>query len=77
MAAIQQCLSASLIDEMHLAISPVLLGAGERLFAGVDMVRLGCECSEHVSTPSALHVVLRKKRPGRPNQAPQQNRGRI
>jgi dihydrofolate reductase len=60
-ATIQQCLSAALIDEMHLAISPVLLGAGERLFAGVDMVRLGYECAEHVSTPNALHIVFRKK----------------
>ena len=60
-AAVQQCVSAGLIDEMHLAISPVLLGAGERLFAGVDMVRLGYERAEHVSTPSAMHVVFRKK----------------
>jgi dihydrofolate reductase len=62
-ATIQQCLSAGLIDEMHVAISPVLLGAGERLFAGVDMVRLGYECVEHASTPSAMHVVFRKKLP--------------
>ena len=62
-ATIQQCLSAGLIDEMHVAISPVLLGSGERLFAGVDMVRLGYECAEHVSTSSALHVVFRRKLP--------------
>jgi hypothetical protein len=44
-----------------LAISPVLLGSGERLFAGVDMVALGYECVEQVGTPNATHVVIRKK----------------
>ena len=46
---------------MHLAVSPVLLGSGERLFAGVDLAALGYECTEHVGTPNATHVVLRKK----------------
>lgn len=59
-ATIQQCLRAGLIDEMHLAIAPVLLGTGERLFAQVDMVALGYECAEHVATPSVTHVVFRK-----------------
>jgi dihydrofolate reductase len=60
-ATIQQCLRAGLIDDCHLAISPVLLGSGERLFAGVDMVALGYECVEQVGTPNATHVVIRKK----------------
>jgi dihydrofolate reductase len=60
-ATIQQYLCARLIDEMHLAIAPVLLGSGERLFDGVDLVQLGYECAEHVGTPSATHVVIRKK----------------
>jgi dihydrofolate reductase len=60
-ATIQQCLRARLIDECHLAISPVLLGSGERLFADLDMVALGYECVEQVSTPNATHVVIRKK----------------
>ncbi len=60
-ATIQQFLLARLIDEMHLAFSPVLLGSGERLFAGVDLVALGYECVEHVGTPNAMHVVIRKK----------------
>jgi dihydrofolate reductase len=60
-ATIQQYFRERLIDEMHLAISPVLLGSGERLFAAVDMVALGYECAEHVATPNATHVVLRKK----------------
>jgi dihydrofolate reductase len=57
-ATIQQYLRAGLIDEMHLAISPVLLGSGEHLFAGLDAARLGYRCTEHVPTPNATHVVL-------------------
>jgi len=59
-ATIREYLRARLIDEMHLAISPALLGAGEHLFAGLDVAKLGYECSEHVPTPSATHVVLTK-----------------
>ena len=59
-ATIQQYLKARLVDELHLAISPVLLGSGERLFGDVDMVGLGYRCTEHVSTPAATHVVLRR-----------------
>jgi dihydrofolate reductase len=61
-ATIQQYLRAGLIDEMHLAISPVVLGSGEHLFAGMDALRLGYECTEHVPTPSTTHVVLAKRR---------------
>ena len=57
-ATIRQYLRAGLIDEMHLAISPVLLGAGEHLFAGIDVRALGYRVSEHVQTPGATHVVL-------------------
>ncbi|HWZ60189.1 MAG TPA: dihydrofolate reductase family protein [Gemmatimonadaceae bacterium] len=57
-ATIQQYLRAGLIDEMHLAIAPVLLGSGEHLFAGVDASTLGYRCTEHVPTPNATHVVL-------------------
>jgi dihydrofolate reductase len=60
-ATIQQFLQDRQIDEMHLAIAPVLLGSGDRLFDGVDLVKLGYECAEHVGTPSATHVVIRKK----------------
>jgi len=59
-ATISQYLRAALIDEMHLAISPTLLGSGEQLFSGIDTVALGFECVEHVSTPNATHVVLRR-----------------
>jgi dihydrofolate reductase len=58
-AAIRQYLCAGLIDEMHLAISPILLGSGENLLAGIDAPKLGYRCTEHVPTPSTTHVVLR------------------
>jgi dihydrofolate reductase len=59
-ATVREFLQAGLVDEMHLAISPVLLGAGESLFAGLDLNAMGFRCTEHVPTPSATHVVLRK-----------------
>ena len=59
-ATIQQYLRAGLVDEMHLAIAPVLLGSGERLFAGLNTVELGYRCLRHVATPGVTHVVLGK-----------------
>jgi dihydrofolate reductase len=58
---IRQYLRERLIDEMHIAVSPVLLGSGERLFEGVDLVNLGYQPTEHVATPAATHVVIRRK----------------
>jgi dihydrofolate reductase len=58
---IQQYLRAGLIDELHLAISPVLLGGGERLFEGVDMRASGYKCTQFVGSEKATHVVLRRK----------------
>jgi dihydrofolate reductase len=58
---IQQYLRERLVDEMHIAISPVLLGAGERLFEGVNLPALGYACTQHVSTPLATHVVLTRQ----------------
>ena len=60
-ATIRQYLSAGLIDEMHLAISPVLLGSGEHLLAGIDVAKLGYRCTEYVATENAMHVVLTKR----------------
>jgi dihydrofolate reductase len=60
-ATIQQYLRARLIDEMHLAIAPALLGSGEQLFAGLDAVALGYFCSEHIPTAKATHIVLTRK----------------
>jgi dihydrofolate reductase len=59
-ATIRQYLRAGLVDEIHLAIAPVLLGRGEQLFAGIDSVSLGYKCTEHVATSQATHVVLTK-----------------
>jgi dihydrofolate reductase len=60
-ATIRQYLGAGLIDELHLAISPVLLGSGEPLFAGIDLPALGYEVTQHVPTEAATHVVLTRK----------------
>lgn len=57
---IRQYLRAGLIDEMHLAIAPVLLGSGENLLSGIDMRSLGYRCVEHEPTQHATHVVLKK-----------------
>lgn len=59
-ATIRQYLQAGMVDEMHLAISPVILGRGESLLAGIDLSELGFKCVEHVSSPAAMHVVLSK-----------------
>lgn len=59
-ATIQQYLQVGLVDEMHLAIAPVVLGAGENLFSGVNLPKLGYRCTEHVATPKATHVIIRK-----------------
>jgi dihydrofolate reductase len=55
---IQQYLREGLIDEMHIAVVPVLLGKGERLFEGVDMRALGYGCVEYKASDNATHVVL-------------------
>jgi len=60
-STIRQYLAARLIDEMHVAIAPVLLGSGEHLFAGMDLTALGYTCAEHVPSPNATHVVFRKR----------------
>jgi len=61
-ATIRQYLRAALIDEMHLVISPVLLGSGEHLFDGIDMRALGYECVQHLAgARAAAHVILRKR----------------
>lgn len=55
---IRQYLRANLIDSMHLALSPAILGNGEALFEGIDLRKLGFSVSEHQSTDMATHVVL-------------------
>ncbi|HKB58686.1 MAG TPA: dihydrofolate reductase family protein [Gallionellaceae bacterium] len=60
-SVIQQYLQARLIDELHIALSPVLLGSGEHLFGGLNMAELGYRCTEHVATEMATHFVLRRE----------------
>ncbi|HZP58153.1 MAG TPA: dihydrofolate reductase family protein [Dehalococcoidia bacterium] len=60
-ATIRQYLRERLIDEMHLAVAPVLLGSGEHLLAGIDLPSLGYELAEHVATENATHIVIAKR----------------
>jgi dihydrofolate reductase len=60
-STIRQYLRAGLIDEMRLAISPVLLGRGERLLDGIDLPQLGYQCSNQISSENAAHVVISKQ----------------
>ena len=60
-ATIRQYLQAGLIDELHLAVRPLLMGSGEALWQGIDLHALGYECAKHVAGERALHVFLRKR----------------
>ena len=60
-ATIRQYLRAGLVDELHLAIRPVLLGSGEHLLHDIDMHALGYECAKLVTGERATHVFLRKR----------------
>jgi dihydrofolate reductase len=59
-STIRQYLQAGLIDEVHLAISPVVLGCGEAMFAGIDLPALGFSVAERTATNAATHIVLKK-----------------
>ncbi len=61
---IRQFLEAGLIDEMHLAVVPVLLGRGEPLLAGLDLPALGYRCVSHVASPNVMHVTIAKTAAG-------------
>ena len=60
-ATIREFLAAGLVDEMHIAVSPVVLGEGEPLFRGLDLPRLGYQVTEHVPTDAAMHVVFSRR----------------
>ena len=60
-STVRQYLRAGLIDELHLAIAPVLLGSGEHLLDGIDLRSLGYECVKSVAGERATHVFLRKR----------------
>jgi dihydrofolate reductase len=60
-SSVRQYLAAGLIDELHLAVRPVLLGAGEALFQGLDLPALGYEIAESIAGERATHVFLRRR----------------
>ena len=55
---VRQYLRAGLIDELHFALSPVVLGQGEAMFAGIDLPARGFRVTEHQATEHATHIVL-------------------
>ncbi len=61
-ATLRQYLSARLVDEMHLAVSPVLLGRGESLFAGLDLPALDYACESVVASKAATHLAIARRR---------------
>ena len=60
-STVRQYLQAGLIDEMHLALSPVFMGAGEPLWQGLDMKALGYECAEVIPGERATHLIVRRR----------------
>ena len=60
-STIRQYLRAALIDELHLAMRPVLLGSGEHLLNDIDTRALGYECMKYVAGERATHVFLRRR----------------
>ena len=60
-STVRQYLQAGLVDEMHLAVRPVLLGRGEHLLTGMDLRALGYECAESIAGERAMHVFIRRR----------------
>jgi dihydrofolate reductase len=58
---IREYLQAGLIDELHLTISPVLLGSGEHLLGGLNLAALGYRAVEHAASDATMHVVLARR----------------
>jgi dihydrofolate reductase len=57
-STIRQCIEAKLLDEIHIAVTPILLGSGEHLFGGLDLPALGYRCTSAVSGPRAVHYTI-------------------
>jgi len=57
---IRQYLNAKLIDELHLVVSPVILGSGENLFTNLDLTSLGYKCVKNISSEKAMHLFINK-----------------
>ncbi len=60
-ATVRQFLEAGLIDAMHLAFAPVMMGRGEALFAGLDLAGMGFVVTERVASEHATHIVLERR----------------
>lgn len=60
-ATVRQYLEARLIDELHLAVAPVLLGKGEHLLGGLDLPSLGYACTGHAAGEHAAYVTIEKR----------------
>lgn len=60
-ATIREFLNAGLIDELHLALRPILLGEGENLFQGINLSSLGYECKKSVPGERAIHIFIGKR----------------
>jgi dihydrofolate reductase len=60
-STVRQYLRAGLVDEMHLAVRPVLLGSGEHLLQDLDLHALGYACAECIAGERATHVIVRKR----------------
>jgi dihydrofolate reductase len=58
---VRQYLRAALIDELHLAVRPILMGSGEHLWRDLDAVALGYECARYVAGERAIHIFLHKR----------------
>ncbi len=59
-STIRQYLKAQLVDELHLAVSPVILGSGENLYLNLDLKSLGYKCIENIASDKAMHVIIKK-----------------
>jgi dihydrofolate reductase len=60
-STVQQYLRAGAIDEMHLVMSPVLLGAGEKFFTNLDLAKMGFRVTHHAMSSCAMHLVMKKR----------------
>jgi dihydrofolate reductase len=65
-STVRQYLQARLVDEMHFAVSPILLGSGEHLLAGIDLPALGYGCTKFVASEKAVHYSIARTSAGTP-----------
>jgi dihydrofolate reductase len=59
-STVRQYLTAGLLDEIHIALAPTLLGTGEHLLSGLDLRSMGYTVTDHTPTDAATHIVLRR-----------------